>query len=177
MKEKILPIVHLYVDDSIFNVKALITPQRISCVCDKKITDITKFEVLNSKWHLEIVRLRDDYISLYQNQGNYPRQFYDKCLLFVLDLVREEEKFKALYLMHSGKIVIFPSEYLETEIKHCYFEKMVVEKDTTFARKKVKERYCVGAFNCLFFIKNKRYFYLMKDRQATLQYVKSSYRR
>lgn len=174
-KENFLTIVHLYVEDSLFNIKALITPERMRYICNNKIANVTKFEHLDAKWHLKIVKLKDDYIDLYQKQGNRPIQFYEKHLLFVLDLVRDGECFKALYVMHSGMIVIFPSEYLEVETKNYYFEKMIVEKDASINRKKIRERCYVGLFNCLLFIKDKKSFYLIKDKEETLQYVKCSY--
>lgn len=169
-----LPIVNLYINDGIFNVKALITPQRLAWVAGNTITGNTKF-VSSGCWRLAQVKLKDDYAAAYQKQGNHLTQFYNRRLVFVLDLRRDMQDFTALYLFCSGKIIILPAESLELKKQNFYFEKIVVETNASISRRKIKERYYLGAFNCLFFIKDKRSLYVIRNEQEVLQHVKCSY--
>lgn len=170
----LLPVVNLYIGDGIFNVKALITPQRLDWIVGNVIQDNTKY-VTCGCWYLALVRLKDEFVALYQKQGNSLSQFRSRRLVFVRNLQLDGQSFKALYVFYSGKIIILPAESLEMKKQCLYLEKVVVESDSSISHRKVKERYYLGFFNWLFFIKDKKSFYGIHNDEEVLCCVKCNY--
>lgn len=159
-------IINLFINDSLF--RAMITPAMMA-QATAIITDNISCQIVQPKWCLTYVKLKDDFSDYYKNIGYKSLAFHQTCLAFMLILCCGADSFIALYVPYSGKIVILPRGVVDCKRQFLYSfcQKQGIEKNFN-DNSIIKQRSMVGIGNFLFFIRDIAEEYENKDGSGRL---------
>lgn len=159
-------IINLFIDDSLF--RAMITPAMMA-KANEIITGNTRCQIVQSKWCLAYVKLKDDFSDYYKDIGYKSLAFHQTCLAYTLILCCGADSFIALYVPYSGKIVILPRGVVDYkwQFLYAFCQKLHIEKSFN-DRRIIKQRSMVGIGDFLFFIRDIAEEYENKDGSGKL---------
>lgn len=152
--ENLLPIVKLFVDDGIFRYNEMLSAQKIWNIEAGKIKKFTKFINCGNSWQLSSLKMKEEYVKAFEQQGEKLGFLQNRHLVWILDLRKGNEHYVALYVNFSGKIIILLKEYFN--YSRCWFGSdlvLISDKTDDNNQRKVVRHYVFSAFNYWFFVK------------------------